>query len=291
MSRKVIAVTATVVVGTLCSFCFVGWFFCSRTLHVPRRLSEAPENALVVSIVAGDGAKMSGWWLKAAKPNGNCVLILHGISDSRASSLKFAPMFLTEGYDVLLPDSRAHGASEGQFVTYGLLEKYDVLAWTEWMKGAGCRNLYGLGESLGASILVQAAAIRPAFSAIAAECAFADLREAAEFRVQRMFKMPILLAAPVAALIVGSGEYYARWVDGLNLEQVSPVSSIARTATPILLIHGLRDSRTPPSDSERLAKANPRSVLWLVPNAQHTGASIAAPEEFRGRVLGWFAAR
>jgi hypothetical protein len=30
--------------------------------------------------------------------------------------------------------------------------------------------------------------------------------------------------------------------------------------------------------------------LWLVPGAGHTAASLTAPEEFRNRVLGWFAA-
>jgi fermentation-respiration switch protein FrsA (DUF1100 family) len=90
-------------------------------------------------------------------------------------------MFLNQGYAVLLPDSRAHGASEGRFVTYGLLEKYDVLAWASWMKRAGCANLYGLGESLGASILIQAAAVQSVFAAIVAECPYADLREIAEY--------------------------------------------------------------------------------------------------------------
>ena len=36
-------------------------------------------------------------------------------------------MFLEEGYSVLLPDSRGHGTSGGELVTYGLLEKRDVL--------------------------------------------------------------------------------------------------------------------------------------------------------------------
>ena len=263
----------------------MGAVFCRATMQVPRRVGRAPADAVTVSIVAQDNAKLSAWWIKAAQPNGNCVAVLHGITDSRINSLRFAPMFLDAGYDVLLPDSRAHGASEGPFVTYGLLEKYDILAWTEWMKGRGCGKLYALGESLGAAVLIQSAGIRPAFSAIAAECAYADLRDAAEFRVRRMLGMPAVLARPAAGMIVSSGEYYARWVDGVDLAHVSPVREIARASTPILLIHGLNDSRTPFSDSEKLESANPRNALWLVPNARHTGASVAAPEEFRRRVL------
>jgi fermentation-respiration switch protein FrsA (DUF1100 family) len=194
-------------------------------------------------------------------------------------------MFLNEGYTVLAPDSRAHGASGGQFVTYGLLEKYDVTAWAAWMKSAGCHKLYGLGESLGASILIEAAAIQPAFAAIVAECPYADLREVAQYRVRRMTHAPAFLAG----MVVNSAMLYARWADGLNLAQVSPVSVIAHVSTPVLLIHGLNDDLTPAYNSEELANANPRDPLWLVPNATHTGAAAAEPDEFQRRVLAWFA--
>jgi len=211
--------------------------------------------------------------------------VLHGIADSRVSSVGFAPMFLNEGYAVLAPDSRAHGASGGQFVTYGLLERYDVIAWAAWMKGAGCGKVYALGESLGASILIEAAAIQPAFVAIVAECPYADLREVAQYRVRRMTRAPAFLAG----IVVSSAMFYARWADGLNLSQVSPVSVIAHVSTPILLIHGLDDNLTPPYNSEELANANPRDPLWLVRNATHTGAAAAEPAEFQRRVLAWFA--
>jgi hypothetical protein len=39
-----------------------------------------------------------------------------------------------------------------------------------------------------------------------------------------------------------------------------------------------------------VAAGVPRIVLWLVPDAVHTGAWAAAPVEFPRRVLGWFAA-
>jgi hypothetical protein len=194
-------------------------------------------------------------------------------------------MFLGEGYSVLLPDSRAHGASGGEYVTYGLLERYDGIAWTKWMRKAGCSKIFGLGESLGASILIEAAALEPVFTAAVAESAYADLRDIGDYRIGKV-------AGPwLGHWIVADGLLYAKWVDRLDLLAVSPLDSIARTSTPILLIHGLADDETPPVNSARLAKANPRAQLWLVPKARHVGASYAAPEEFRTRVLSWFKSR
>ncbi len=226
--------------------------------------------------------------MRPAKPTSRCVLVLHGISDSRSESVGFAMMLLAEGYGVLAPDSRAHGVSGGKFITYGLLEKYDAIAWAHWMRGQGCSRIYGLGESLGAAILIQAAAVEPVFTAIVAEGAYADLREVAVYRMARMLPLGFI-AVPLAKFIVINGMLYARYIDGLDFRQVSPLKSIALTATPILLIHGLADFRTPAVNSQRLAAINPiLDRLWLVPGADHAAASATAPVEFRKRVLTWF---
>jgi hypothetical protein len=147
-----------------------------------------------------------------------------------------------------------------------------------------------LGESLGAAILIQAAALEPAFAAIAAECSYADLQATGEYRVRRRIPLPKLLAAPIAKVVVMTGLVYANLVYGMDFRQVSPIKSIRQTSTPILLIHGLDDLETPPSESQELAAANRDDPLWLVPKARHTGASAVVPDEFRQRVLGWFAA-
>jgi len=287
-STNVLVALSLSVAGALC-FVALGAGFCAATLHVAKRKGAAPPNVENVEVVANDKAKLRGWWLRPVTANGSCVIVLHGIADSRAGSAGFAPMFLTQGYSVLVPDSRAHGESGGEFVTYGLLEKYDVIVWARWMSSQGCHKVYGLGESLGASILIQAAAVEPIFAAIVAECPYADLREMAEYRMRQFLRLPRFIGVPAAKVVVISGMAYADLVDGLDFRKVSPVNSISHTATPILLIHGLNDSRTPPSQSQKLAAANPRDMLWLVPNANHTGALAAAPDEFRRRVLGWFA--
>jgi uncharacterized protein len=268
------------------------------TLKVPRIPSAAlpsrgfggPDAAWrTATLRTKDGVTLQSWFVRPIHPTGACVVVLHGIADSKSGSAGFAPMFLAEGYSVLLPDSRGHGASGGEQVTYGLLEKYDVLEWAHWMRKQGCTRLYGLGESLGASILIQAAAVEPQFQALVAECPYSDLRAVAEYRVGRMSNLPSPLAAPLAKVVVASALFYARLRYALDLNQVSPISSIRRTSTPILLIHGLQDTKTPYWHSQALAQASSHTELWLVRGADHVGASSADPKQFHERVLGWFA--
>ena len=285
MNRRLALFAATALVFIAAFAVIATALFYRATFHVQRRLGPRPSNSTGVTLLARDRTALQAWWFQPRQSNGNCVLVLHGIADSRVGAAGFAPMFLDAGYSVLTPDSRAHGASGGEFVTYGLLEKYDVLDWAAWMKNQGCRQLYALGESLGAAVLIQSAAVQPVFSAIVAECAYADLLDAGADRMSRFAGVP----RPLARMMVDAAMLYAHWADGLDLRAVSPLHDIARAPTPILLIHGLNDRRTPPSDSVRLERANPRNSLWLVPGASHTGAYAAAPTEFRRRVLAWFA--
>jgi len=118
--------------ATLVVLTFVSAVFCEATLHVPRppREPTIPITTYpgavwrLVTIRARDHAVMEAWFVGPGDDgNKRCVLVLHGIADSRTGAAGFATMFLSQGYSVLLPDSRAHGRSGGEFVTYGLLEK------------------------------------------------------------------------------------------------------------------------------------------------------------------------
>lgn len=199
-------------------------------------------------------------------------------------------MFVANDYSLLAVDSRGHGESGGDLVTYGLIERSDVLQWTAWLRKQGCSRIYGLGESMGAAILLQAAAEDRSFDAIVAECAFRDLRTIAEERMEKNLPGPGLIRRIAAKLIVSSGLVYARVRYGLDLRLVAPVASAAITKTPTLLIHGLGDTNTSPTHSQAIAASGTAVTLWLVPGAGHTSASTHAPSEFQTRVLGWFQA-
>lgn len=268
-------------------------------LHLPRRLPGTLDSARrlypdatwkAVTIMAKDGAALEGWFGQTRERSGRCVVLLHGITDTRSGPLGFAPMFLDNRYDVLLPDSRGHGASGGDLVTYGLLEKDDLLGWVRWVRQAGCRSVYALGESLGAAILLETAGREPVFRAVIAECAFADLQSIAQHRLVGMLPMPGPLAQWSAGAVVSGAMWYARLRYGLHLDQASPATAIARSKTPTFLIHGLADNKTPPTHAQRLARANPDALLWLVPGAGHTAAARTDPAAFQARVLQFFAA-
>jgi len=76
---------------------------CRATLHVPRKQGPAPAGTVEVTIPANEGISLKAWWLQPETPNGNCVVVLHGIGDSRVGSAGFAPLFTETRYRVSFP--------------------------------------------------------------------------------------------------------------------------------------------------------------------------------------------
>ena len=70
-----------------------------------------------LEVAAPDGVRLRGWTVRPARPNGDWVLLFHGVSDNRVGMIGQAEMLLRHGYSLVMMDARGHGASEGPMVT------------------------------------------------------------------------------------------------------------------------------------------------------------------------------
>lgn len=137
------------------SFCIIGGIWMADgTLHPPRRAVTEHEagdfhEAVLsmkaelrdVAIVARDGIKLQAWVVRPRQPNGDAVVLFHGLGDNRLGMTGYAELLLARGFTVLLPDARAHGASGGNVASFGILERYDIAQWVQFLRTetkAGC---------------------------------------------------------------------------------------------------------------------------------------------------------
>ncbi len=303
-------------------------------------------------VQAPDRAPLRGWKVLSKNPNGNWVLVFHGVADNRVGVIGQSEFLLRAGYSIVMMDARAHGASAGPIATYGWLERNDTraiihalllsehvgaglappaaavppfaypaqsrsntsafseiaapasaappstvtpsssLSFTSFTSSTSLTSsfhLFALGESMGAGIVLQSAAADPRIEAVVAEASFANLREAA-YDYAGLRKYPWLgktLFAPGTWTLLYRDEKLA----GFPAAEVSPVKAVASRAFPVLLICDEKDVALPCRHSEMIyAAARGSKQLWVVPRAFHTAAYGFAPEEFRRRVLAFFAA-
>jgi len=237
---------------------------------------------------ASDGVMLRGWKVPAPLPSSNWVLVFHGVADNRAGVLEHARVLLLGGYNVVMMDARAHGASEGTMATYGWLERNDTRSIVDALQASEHpKHILALGESMGAGIALQSAAAEPRIEAVVAEASFANLREAA-YDYAGLRRYPWLgktWLAPGTWTMIYRGETIA----GFPASKVAPDKSVAERAFPVLLICDAADVALPCRHTLQIYNAaiGPKQI-WIVPGAFHTAALGYQPEEFKRRVLDFF---
>jgi alpha-beta hydrolase superfamily lysophospholipase len=303
MMRKLSFLLAAVILGVLIFLTVASIFLCEGTLHlghkpVTGKMQELAEegarqlDAKVddVQVTSFDGATLRGWFFRPEQRSGDAVIVLHGHGDNRAGMAGFVPMLLRHHYAVLAPDARAHGESGGEIATFGLYESRDLSRWVDWLIAQhyqGC--IYGLGESMGAAILLQALPNEPRFCAAVAESPYASFREVAYDRLGQKIGGGLWARRLLSMPLVSEAFVYARLRYGIDFDQDSPARAMASTHVPVLLMHGMEDFNIPLRHCEAILKnhAGPME-FWQVPGAGHTSAFSAEPEEFEHRVTEWF---
>lgn len=235
-----------------------------------------------------DGTALRGWKVRPPRPNGDWVLLFHGVADNRIGTLSYAQVLLQHGYSVLMMDARGHGESEGAIVTFGWKERDDTHAVVDGLlvtESPHC--LFALGESMGAAVALQSAGIEPRIEGVVAESSFRNLREVtydyAGLHWSPLLGKTLFRPASMAALPRMEKE------GGFRAGDVSPERAVATRAFPVLLICDSDDKMIPCRHSEAIYSAamGPKS-LWKVPGAGHTGAYGAQPAEFERHVLAFF---
>jgi uncharacterized protein len=281
----------------LLAFLLAGW----ALLPVPRvvglivnpehRAAPATPGNLPVQEVhfqATDGVHLAGW-LVVASAHAPTLILVHGSRGTRTDMLPWARFLFTAGYNVLLYDSRGCGESEGWGIALGTREPDDVVGAVHFLQQRAdlqTKRFGTLGISLGAGVVLLAAAREAALVATVADSAWADTSAQLAWMdsISRPpFTLPLLpYGPPLADALVGGDVAATRPVDVIG--QISPRA--------ILLIHAADDQNatTPLSGERRLyAAAGQPKEQWIVPHGGHVGALDTYPQEYQQRVLAFFA--
>ena len=239
----------------------------------------------------GGDIRLSGWYIHGRSP-GPTLIFVHGIGSIRTgdNATDLAARLVDRGFSILMFDLRAHGSSEGDKISGGFNERWDVLGALDFLvaRGVSQDSIGVLGVSMGAGTSVLALAEEPAIRALVADSTYANASELIAHETARKTVFPEW----IAPIFVPGAKVAANLLFDIDLGALVPEKAIARLDYPVLIIHGTADTRIPVEHGVRVHRAShPDSELWLVPEVDHVDAFVTHPQEYVERVASYFKAR
>lgn len=201
------------------------------------------------------------------KDNNNWAVILHGYNGSMEDIYDIARHYTKAGYNVLMPDLRASGESEGSFIGMGWLDRLDVINWIDViLEDNPSANIVVHGVDMGADagLMLSGEPIKSNIKAIVADGAYTSawdvMKEEFKERHEDWPVFPLMeMINPVAKI----------W-GGYSLREADAVKQVAKTSVPILLIQGGNDTYVTKEMADELNGAVASSHKSVtIPTATH----------------------
>ena len=246
--------------------------------HKPRRYKS--ENWQIQS---ADGLKLRGTYFQPRNDSDKWVVLLHGYGGDQTYMWNMASIYLRHGYNVVTPDLRASGTSEGKYVTMGTLESNDLALWCNKIIQVAPQAQIALhGVSMGAAteLLATAKPLPWNVKAVVEDSSYTNAYTILMDNFVKTFPYPakpVLLCADVVTRIR----------TGVFFSAADPLTAVQHSQLPTLFIHGSGDQLVPPTMMEELftASSAPNKEQLVIPDAGHGMAYAANPKEYFGTVF------
>lgn len=243
----------------------------------------------------GQNYNVNGFYLPG-KPDRPALINIHGWRGSRfqASTLARAEQMRDElGYSVLsidLSDSTGSTVGNGR-ISMGYEERYDVLGAYDYLltRGFAPGRIGLVGESMGATTSLLAAALEPRIRAVWADSPFARPDVVASEQAESFgFPRIVVPGGMVWGLLITG---HAMW----DANAVDQGPTLAANKTNVQLVHCDKDDFVYYHHSQDLLAAyqaaNAEVQLWTVTCTKHATARIAADKDYTAQLDQFFTAR
>lgn len=227
--------------------------------------------------------KLVANFVPAAQKTHKTIVVFHGYLDNKELMAEYIQLFHRMGYNVLAPDARAAGQSEGKIIGFGWPDHYDDLLWLQQLikKKGGSQAEIGLfGVSMGgATVMFLAGEKLPKqVKVLVEDCGYSSIKAELAYQLKQMFKLP---SFPLIPLVNQETKIRA----GFYFNDGDALAQLKKNKLPILFIHGSKDTFVPTAmvyDNYQATTA-PKQ-LWLVKGAKHASSYDLNPQEYERRV-------
>ena len=178
-----------------------------------------------------------------------CVIYLHANASSRIEGLHIRRFLLKRNINLCVFDFQGSGMSEGDYISLGYHEKYQVkniVDFVEKYPGVGKIGLWG--RSMGAATSLIYTAMDKRISATVADSPFGDFRKLAKEMVLNQVKVPGFLVEGAISIIGKS----CKNRNGMDINEIKAIEAVKKCNVPVIFIHARDDELVPYHHSEDL---------------------------------------
>ena len=249
-----------------------------------RYYKEAQQNLpdfpyTVIHLSGPDNILIEAWYSKVDSAAKGTVILFHGLMGNKSFVIAQAKEFRNKGYNVLMPDIRAHGSSGGKTTSFGYYEAEDVKTAFDYIRSQGEKNINLWGISMGAVEIMKAIADYnlPA-SAILLEMPFGSLQDHVKARLGNLgfprqpFGFVITFWIGVESGFNGPGFQTTKYAQSINC--------------PVLLQYGTKDQLVSRKEIDDIYNAIPsvNKKLVVYPYAYHEPLIQRDPERWNKEI-------
>ena len=205
-----------------------------------KRLEERQMES--VRITSRDGLELFGRIIRSPEQK-RVVILMHGYRSSWFWDFALsAEEMLKRGCTVILPDERAHGQSQGKYITFGIMERFDCADWAHFAAGKFGSGvpIYLCGLSMGATAVLMASILDLPTNVrgIIADCGFTSPKTIITRTLAKRTKLPgeLLYAACNTAFKVKTGDSFSN---------CDTLQAMKYNRLPVMFAHGKKDDFVP----------------------------------------------
>lgn len=228
-------------------------------------------------ITSSDKLKLHSYKITNQNNTNKWVITVHGYTSEGINMSTYAKHYYDNGYNVLIPDLRAHGLSEGNYIGMGWDDRLDIISWINYiLKENPNAEIILHGVSMGsATVLMTSGEEIPSnVKAIIADCGYTSVWDEFAYQLDDLFSLPEFPILNVSSMV-------AKIRAGYFLGEASSLEQVKNSKTPILYIHGDKDDFVPYYMMEELYNAtSSEKEMLTIKGAEHAKASEVDPETY-----------
>lgn len=241
-----------------------------------------------VTIIASDSIQLEGFYIPSQLDTVyGTFLVLHGIGACKEYMIDLGYTLSSQGINVFVYDSRGHGKSTGDYLTYGYKERNDVVDIINYLDKHYNTPRYGIwGASYGGAVALNAMSIDKRIELGVIESTFASVREVVFDYKKRLSGIGWhWLSDRVLDRAAAIAEF--------DPDAANPEDACRKITQPIIMAHGDSDRNISVEYGKRnfAALASADKEFYIVKGGDHNDMWAVGGEEYGQKLLGFIAER